>query len=57
MPTQDLAARFVEAGYVGLIVPSYARGATAGDVNVVLWQWNTRNADALTVVDGEEQLG
>ena len=57
VPTQDLAARLAAEGYVGLIVPSYARGATRADVNVVLWRWNTGNGDALAVVDDEERLG
>ena len=57
VPSQDLAARLLAAGHPGLVVPSYARGATAGDVNVVLWRWNTRAGDALAVVDDEGRLG
>ena len=56
MPTQDLAARFAEAGYVGLIAPSYARGAAAADINVVLWRWNTGGGDTVAVVDDEGRL-
>ena len=57
VPTQALAARLAAAGHPGLIVPSYARGATARDVNLVLWRWNTGTGDALAVVDDEGQLG
>ena len=57
VPTQDLAARLAGAGHVGLIVPSYARGAGAADVNLVLWRWSTGADDALAVVDDEGRLG
>lgn len=57
VPTQDLAARLTAAGYMALIVPSYARGATPADINVVLWRWNTGGGDALAVVDDEARLG
>ena len=56
VPTQDLAARLAAEGHVGLIVPSYARGATTADVNVVLWRWNTGDGDALMVVDDDGRL-
>ena len=57
VPTQDIAARLAAADPAGLIVPSYARGAAAVDVNVVLWRWNTGVGDALAVVDDEGRLG
>ena len=57
VPTQDCARRLAAAGYAGLIVPSYARGAMAGDINVVLWRWNTGDSDALAIVDDEGRLG
>ncbi|WP_299844940.1 RES domain-containing protein [uncultured Jannaschia sp.] len=57
VPTQDLALRLTASGHAGLIVPSYARGATARDVNLVLWRWNTGRGDALKVVDDEGRLG
>ena len=42
---------------MGLMVPSYARGATGADRNVVLWRWNTGDGDALAAVDDEGRLG
>lgn len=57
VPTQDLAMWLAEAGHPGLIVPSYVRGATARDVNLVLWRWNGGTGDALEVVDDEGRLG
>lgn len=56
VPTQDLAERLVAAGHVGLIAPSFARGAREADCDVVLWRWNTGDDDALGVVDDEARL-
>lgn len=50
-PTQDLAARLIAAGYDGLLVPSYARGAAARDINLVLWRWPD-----LRVIDDDSRL-
>ena len=50
-PTQALAAALIADGCAGLLVPSFARGATARDLNLVLWRW-----DGLTVVDDEQRL-
>lgn len=53
VPTQDLAETAIAHGYVGLIVPSYARGAPADALNLVLWDWEAR----LTLVDDDDRLG
>lgn len=53
VPTQDLAETAIAHGYVGLIVPSYARGALAEALNLVLWDWDAR----LTLVDDDDRLG
>jgi len=45
--THRLVAAVRAAGHPGMLVPSYARGAEAEDVNLVLWEWEGR----LTVVD------
>ena len=37
--TQAFARRLAAAGYHGLIVRSFAVGATDDDLNLVLWQW------------------
>lgn len=42
-----LAQAVRAAGHPGMMVPSYAKGAGDGDVNLVLWDW----AGRLTVVD------
>ena len=35
-----LAKRLVAEGYAGIIVNSFADGATADDLNLVLWKWD-----------------
>lgn len=51
--TQTFARRLTEAGYHGLLVRSFAPGATGGDFNLVLWQWGNSGPARLTVVDDE----
>ncbi|MFT3691155.1 RES family NAD+ phosphorylase [Paenirhodobacter sp.] len=51
-PTQRLAERLIREGYAGMQVRSFAKGATAADLNMVLWTW----ADGLTFVDDEGRL-
>ncbi len=55
-PTQILARRLVKAGYHGLMVPSFAAGATAADLNLVLWQWSDRPPTLLELIDDEGRL-
>lgn len=56
-PTQRLAERLIAEGYVGLCVPSFAPGATAADLNLVLWRWGTEAPALLHLVDDEGRLG
>ena len=45
VPTQILAERLIAYGFAGLRVPSFAKGATGKDLNVVLWvRGNARSA-------------
>jgi RES domain-containing protein len=55
-PTQTLARRLVKAGYSGLMVPSFASGVTAADLNLVLWQWSDRPPTQLELIDDEGGL-
>lgn len=57
VPTQDFAETLVAEGYAGLKVRSFARGATASDLNLVLWRWNTGCDDRLVLIDDEGRLG
>ena len=56
VPTQDFAERLIAEGFVGLVVPSYAKGAVERDLNLVLWRWNTGANDGVEVVDDEGRL-
>jgi len=53
VPTQDLAEAAIAAGLRGIVVPSYARGAPADALNLVLWDWD----GCLAVVDDDDRLG
>ena len=54
-PTQAFARRLFDAGFNGLLVPSYAKGAVADDLNLVLWRWS-KPPSRLTLIDDENRL-
>lgn len=56
-PTQSLARRLREDGYAGILVPSFARGAGEGALNLVLWRWGERQPHRLSLIDDEQRLG
>lgn len=56
VPIQDLAERLIAAGYAGLRVASFAAGATAADLNLVLWRWNAGPDTRLDLIDDEGRL-
>lgn len=56
VPTQDLAVALSAAGYAGMLVQSFARGAAADEMNLVLWRWNTGDRDSLALIDDEGRL-
>ena len=55
-PTQVLAERLIANGYAGLRVPSFAAGATAEDLNMVLWVWSSALPAKLELIDDEGRL-
>lgn len=55
-PTQAFARRLVEAGYQALLVRSFARGAGADDLNLVLFSWGSGPPARLTLIDDERRL-
>jgi hypothetical protein len=55
VPTQDLARALVADRFAGLLIQSFAKGASSSDFNIVLWAW-TGNLGSLDVVDDEERL-
>lgn len=54
-PQHRLAAALIEQGLDGVRVRSFARGATAGDLNIVFWRWDRTGAE-ITVIDDEGRL-
>ena len=55
-PQHRLVDRLISDGFVGLIVPSFARGAGAGDINVVFWSWEEAGGASVTVMDEEGRI-
>ncbi|THF87616.1 MAG: RES domain-containing protein, partial [Sulfitobacter sp. SK025] len=49
------AVALISNGFAGLLFQSYAKGASATDLNIVLWKW-TGDSCALDVVDDEGRL-
>lgn len=54
--TQAFARQLIAAGYCGLLVRSFAPGATADDLNLVLWTWSDVAPSRLVLVDDENRL-
>lgn len=54
--TQAFARRLVDAGFDALLVRSFAPGATAEDLNLVLWRWGTDAPARLVLIDDENRL-
>jgi RES domain-containing protein len=51
-----ITQRLVAAGIAGIIVPSFAKGAVAADVNVVFWDWAPNPPHQLRVIDDDQRL-
>ena len=54
--SQRLAERLVAAGYVGMLVRSFAVGADEQDLNLVMWQWGDAHPTRVVLVDDEGRL-
>lgn len=55
-PSWEIAERLVAAGTAGAIVPSFAKGAVAADMNVVFWDWAPDPPHQVRVVDDSGRL-
>lgn len=53
-PGQIFAQTLMEQGYQGLLVQSFARGASQTDLNLVVWKWE--RPPRLTLIDNEGRL-
>lgn len=56
-PTQVLAQGLHKAGFAGMIVRSFAKGAPTQARNLVLWTWGPNRPRLLQVIDDEDRLG
>lgn len=54
--TQAFARRLFEKGSNGLLVRSFAPGANADDLNIVLWRWGPELPARLALIDDENRL-
>lgn len=54
--TQAFARKLHDDGYHGLLVRSFAPGAGAADLNLVLWEWSAVKPARLTLIDDEGRL-
>jgi RES domain-containing protein len=51
-----LARRLIADGAAGVLAPSFVRGATLGDVNLILWDWSGRRPHKVAVFDPSGRL-
>ena len=54
--SQRVADSLVEAGYVGMLVRSFADGASEDDVNLVMWRWSDVYPTRVMLIDEEDRL-
>jgi hypothetical protein len=50
-PLRAMMKRLTAGGVAGIIVKSFAIGATAEDVNVIFWQWSDAMPHQVKVID------
>ena len=55
-PSWLLADRLRGEGFVGMLAPSFAHSAGAGNDNLILWQWGARLPARVAVHDPEGRL-
>lgn len=54
--TQAFSQRLMDQGFQGLLVRSFAPGASAHDLNLVLWAWGSTAPSRLTLIDDDGRL-
>jgi len=55
-PSWPVVRRLRDRNFAGVLVPSFAPGATEADRNLVLWQWTDRLPHSVTVFDPSGKL-
>ena len=53
--SQRLADRLITEGYEGMLVRSFATGASERDLNLVMWRWGDRPT-RVVLIDEEDRL-
>jgi RES domain-containing protein len=56
VPSWEVADRLMAAGHAGILMRSFAPGATEVDTNLVLWRWGDRPPHRVTLHDPERRL-
>lgn len=54
--TWDISDALIGGGHAGVLVPSFAPGATLEDINLVLWDWGDDLPHQVLVYDPDGQL-
>lgn len=55
--SQIFSEALIAKGFRGLLVPSFARGSSHDDLNIVLWEWSAEAPSKLLPIDDEGRLG
>jgi len=55
-PSWSLSDRLLLAGHAGILVPSFACGATEADINAVFWRWAPGPPHQVRVIDPDGRL-
>jgi RES domain-containing protein len=55
-PSWQIARRLIGAGFAGVLVPSFAPGASLTDHNLVLWNWGEHLPHQVAVFDPSGRL-
>ncbi len=55
-PSWALTRRLIAGGTAGIIVPSFALGATASDINIIFWTWSLTKPNQVKVIDDANRL-
>ncbi len=55
-PTWQMAERLIQAGYAGLIVPSYAKNAPMAGQNIIFWKWGEVPPHQVKLIDDENRM-
>ncbi len=56
VPSWGIAERLIAAGSAGALVPSFAPGARAQDINLVPWHWSEIRPHRVAVIDDYGRL-